>query len=766
MQRHLAQRHVHHALLVVLAVAIVAAVAVPWANRQAPAPAAPATPPVVTCTERDDATRVEIAIAAYGIADVAGGWSRVTLPGCAPLQEAGYPEVPVVPVTLLIPGAGEPRLEVVAVETRDLSIAPVVPSLGHLSREVDPAALTPQAAPFYGSNAVWPADAVVLGDPFAIRHRRGVTVTVFPVRWDAGRGVAVAITRLELAVRCVGDGGRNPVATDKASADDLYADIYAGLFANAGADKGAGLQAPLASHRMLIVCGNGLTGAVQPFASWKRQRGLEVELVTYEEVGGTELGLRQAIAGRYHATSGLAYLILVGDVDQVPTGHGTFQGAASDGTYATIEGDDLYADFLVSRLPARNADEAASMVAKIIAYERDPQLGEPWYGRAIGIASDEGSPSDRQRAEWLRDDLLAFGFSDVSRIYQGLGGTTAGITAAVNAGAGLINYLGHGTATSWNSVPFSSGDVRALTNGRRQPWIVDVSCSTGDFTRDECFAEAWLRAGTAAAPAGAVGMIAASTATPWVPPCVMQAEIVDRLVADDTLELGSLFVTGIARVLTVYSGLSVAQQVAEQYNLFGDCSLVVRKRIPRTMSVEHAGAILPAAETWTVRVAGADQPMVTLTTADDLVARATVAADGSAALAFARPARAGEVFTLTVTAPDAAPVVAEVPVRAEAVPVAEPVFAGPRIVGNAPNPCNPRTTILMELPSAGPVSLRIYDIRGNLVRDLVHDAMPAGRQAVAWDGADGAGRAQASGTYFARLMAAGVVSTHALTVVR
>jgi hypothetical protein len=726
--------------------------------------------PVITTRDEGGVLTVEIVVPGCEATTVAFDgttYSRVTMPGCALLQQAGYPEVPVLPVTLQIPGAGDPRLEILSIEEHDLAVTPVVPSLGHLTRDIDAAALTPRPASVYTSGGVWPASSTELGRPFAIRHRRGVTVEVYPVRWDAARGVMVGISRLVLSVHVDGNGGVNTVAADKAVQDGLFDDVYAGLFANAAAaNKDAGFQGPLPSHRMLIVCGNGLTAAMQPFATWKRQRGLEVEVLSLNDVGGTVLGLRQAIAARYNETAGLAYLILVGDVEQVPTLTGAFQGADSDGMYAMIAGNDFYADFLVSRLPARDATEASSMAAKIVGYERNPEAAGTWYAKAVGVASDEGIPSDFARADSLRDDLLGFGFSDVSRVYQGFGGNKADIVAAVTTGASLINYLGHGSPAGWTSVPFTTTDVRALANGRRLPWIVDVSCSTGDFSNDECFAEAWLRAGTSAAPAGAAGMVAASTATPWVPPCVMQAEIIDRLVSADTVELGALYVAGMARVLSVYDGLTVAQQMAEQFNLFGDCSLVVRKRAPQTLAVDHSGSILPDARNWTAQVTGAAGAALTLTSGSELVARTMAGDDGRATFEFTQAAVAGESLVLTVTAVDATPVVVSVPVLEAAVPVQNLLVAAPRLVGNYPNPCNPRTSIVFELPAAASVSLRIYDVRGNLVRDLVHETRPAGRQDVSWDGADASGRAMASGTYFARLTAGAQDSTRPLTLVR
>jgi serine protease AprX len=76
-----------------------------------------------------------------------------------------------------------------------------------------------------------------------------------------------------------------------------------------------------------------------------------------------------------------------------------------------------------------------------------------------------------------------------------------------------------------------------------------------------------------------------------------------------------------------------------------------------------------------------------------------------------------------------------------------------RLVGNSPNPFNPRTTISFELAQAGKARLNVFDTRGRLVRRLVDQGMAAGPHSVIWDGLDSSGRAAASGTYFYRLEA-------------
>ena len=67
---------------------------------------------------------------------------------------------------------------------------------------------------------------------------------------------------------------------------------------------------------------------------------------------------------------------------------------------------------------------------------------------------------------------------------------------------------------------------------------------------------------------------------------------------------------------------------------------------------------------------------------------------------------------------------------------------------NAPNPFNPQTEIRFQLPQAGPVTMRVYDLLGQVVTVLVDEQLPAGFHRAVWDGRDAAGRAAASGLYF------------------
>ncbi len=85
---------------------------------------------------------------------------------------------------------------------------------------------------------------------------------------------------------------------------------------------------------------------------------------------------------------------------------------------------------------------------------------------------------------------------------------------------------------------------------------------------------------------------------------------------------------------------------------------------------------------------------------------------------------------------------------------------------NYPNPFNPTTTIRFQLPVAAGVRLAIYDIRGQLVRTLVHDVQSAGLHTVSWDGRDDRGKDVASGIYLYRLQAGTLAQTRSMILLR
>ncbi len=74
---------------------------------------------------------------------------------------------------------------------------------------------------------------------------------------------------------------------------------------------------------------------------------------------------------------------------------------------------------------------------------------------------------------------------------------------------------------------------------------------------------------------------------------------------------------------------------------------------------------------------------------------------------------------------------------------------------NYPNPFNPSTLISFTLAKAEPVKLEIFNMKGQLVTQMLNANLPAGSHSVVWNGIDSHGKAVSSGIYFYRLSANG-----------
>jgi len=85
---------------------------------------------------------------------------------------------------------------------------------------------------------------------------------------------------------------------------------------------------------------------------------------------------------------------------------------------------------------------------------------------------------------------------------------------------------------------------------------------------------------------------------------------------------------------------------------------------------------------------------------------------------------------------------------------------------NYPNPFNPSTEISFDLPKAGQVELRIFNVLGQQVRALANQAMEAGQHTITWDGRDQGGTQVSSGVYFYRLSAGAYTDTKKMMLLK
>jgi hypothetical protein len=90
------------------------------------------------------------------------------------------------------------------------------------------------------------------------------------------------------------------------------------------------------------------------------------------------------------------------------------------------------------------------------------------------------------------------------------------------------------------------------------------------------------------------------------------------------------------------------------------------------------------------------------------------------------------------------------------------------LLGNTPNPFNPSTTIRFAVPAgpSQPYNLRVYDVRGALVRELGAGQIGGGTHEARWDGRDRHGEPVSSGIYLYRLQVGAAKLTGKMALVK
>jgi len=297
-------------------------------------------------------------------------------------------------------------------------------------------------------------------------------------------------------------------------------------------DLRAGSQAP----NMLIVTDDALRPAADMLAAHRRSAlpgfsDARVEVVTVQEIydnfsGGLPdpMAIRNYVRFLYdnygdsNGNPSLGYLLLFGDAtqdyrniastapDHVPTfinfyGRGG-ESYVTDEWFAHLDSIDLVlghgiTDVALGRLPAATLDEAMVLAGKVIGYETAAPL-DFWRKEIVLVADDVvaavGGCGGFEKRHTQQCEALAYKYTpefiETKKVYlteyNSIGGVKPGARFQLleywNAGALVINYVGHGSARQMaDEQVFLETDVALLNNGLRLPLLMALSCTIGDF---------------------------------------------------------------------------------------------------------------------------------------------------------------------------------------------------------------------------------------------------------------------------------------------
>ncbi len=576
-------------------------------------------------------------------------WYHISLAKEGITQEKGMPELPVLNRSIIIDNSALVKLEVYDVEYQDIRLA-VAPSKGIIKRNVNPADVPYSFDKIYMSAESYPAKMLSLSEPYILRDFRGITVQTTPFSYNPASQTLRVYTSYKVRVYNDGTDTVNTLNSTRSAISKDFSPIYENHFLNWDSYR----YTPVSDSfgKLLVICHTNYLTQIAPYVNWKKQKGITTELVEWSTIGSTAAQLQTYIQNRYTADTSINYVQLVGDAAQIPTL--TFSGGGSDPSFARVAGTDYYPDIFIGRFSAESTTDVITQVNKTIAYERDATTADTWLSMATGIASNEGGgstgdngESDQTHMTNIRTDLLAYGYTTVDQIYQATGGNAANITTALNAGRGFVNYVGHGSDTSWASVTYTNTNVNALTNGSKLPFIMDVACVNGNFVSLTCFAEAWMRK----SGGGAVAIYASSINQDWNPPMLAQDECTDLILAGTKTTLGGLYYNSSCKMMDTYGSTSSSSgtEMYMTWHIFGDASLMARTKTPQAMTVTHPATMLIGATSVTVNT-GVSSARVALTYNNTIYGVATANSSGVATVTLTNPPASAITYTVTATA--------------------------------------------------------------------------------------------------------------------
>ncbi len=570
------------------------------------------------------------------------------------MLERGLPGLPVVARSVIIPDDAAMDVRVLGTSYVDFEDVPVAPSKGVISRSIDPATVSYDFDSFYQTDRWFPSEVVHAREPYIMRDVRGLTVVLNPVQYNPATKTLRVHTSVIVEVYSTGSGRvnvleRNPNESRAAEFERIYSRHFLN-YDHARLDR----YTPVGEMGdMLVISYGSFMTAMEPFVEWKKQMGVPCEMVSVTDAGGSASAIQTYIQN-YYDTNGLVFVLLVGDAAQVPSL--SAYGGSSDPSYALVAGSDNYADIFVGRFSAETTGQVETQVLRSVEYEKYPQSGGAWYHKGMGVASNQGPGDDGEydnvHLDNIRTDLLGFTYTEVDQIYDPTG-TASMVTSGLNNGRSVVNYTGHGSATSWGSTGFSNSHINALTNDNMLPFIISVACVNGQFANTTCFAETWLRATHGSEPTGAIATWMSSINQDWDEPMDAQDEVADLLVGNAKRTFGGLCMNGGAHMMDEYGSAGYDDFLT--WHIFGDPSLRVSTDTPASLTVVHESEIDSGAGTFDVEVTGIEGALCALYYDGVLYGSALTNTSGDATISISGTLGDGDDLVLTVTSFNAIP---------------------------------------------------------------------------------------------------------------
>ena len=223
--------------------------------------------------------------------------------------------------------------------------------------------------------------------------------------------------------------------------------------------------------KMLVVANRMFEDAMQPWITWKTEKGFVMDVNYTDEIGTTASAIKTFITDKYNegVANGQAptFIIIIGDQNQVPQSQmGSATHKVTDLYYYAVAGNDVFGDMFHSRFTCETVQEFQNVLDKSMMYEQYTMQDPSYLSNVLLIAGWDGSWNPRIGKPTIQYATnyyynAAHGFVQVNQFLEQPYNNPY---ASMNTGVSFVNYTAHGGDTNWSDPSFSVSDVNSLTN--------------------------------------------------------------------------------------------------------------------------------------------------------------------------------------------------------------------------------------------------------------------------------------------------------------
>ena len=423
--------------------------------------------------------------------------------------QVGKPDLPTFTRMIAIPNQGTPTLEIVSYDEEIVSDIVIYPLQDLAIESQSPKNEFSIDEVYYRNGDIFPAEISNVGTPAVLRGIRVVSVTINPFRYDPVKQELSILKNVNVVVNTTGSGGENTLRREM-KLSRAFEPLYRSAILNYESTLSRDNVYQEPSYLFIHPNGVNLEANLAYLTQWKHEKGFEVS--THGVNSGTSFNVIKAyIQDAYdNWENPPEFVCLVGDTDGnyvIPTSYITYYNAGGDHPYAQLEGDDVLEDVFLGRISISSQSDLQTYIVKILNYEKEPYMTETdWYNSAllVGDPSVSGLSTIYTNQAILETMLQYAPNISATEIYSG--SYSSLMSQNLNSGVSYFNYRGYLEMSG-----FGNSEINSLTNFKKFPFAVILTCNTGNFYSGTSQSEAFIRAGTVTNPTGAIAAIGTAT---------------------------------------------------------------------------------------------------------------------------------------------------------------------------------------------------------------------------------------------------------------